>query len=251
MKGLGNFVLLVSFFTRLPLPEILTSKISDDAKLSDNICFFPIIGLFIGILIASVWFVAISFFPPIVAAGIAISSGILLTGALHEDGLADTADGLGATSDRAKALEIMRDSRIGTYGVLALLTSVALRWTTLSSFDNVSGALALIMVHMVSRSAIPIALRFSNYARSDGLGTMANTPISNTDFTIAMVAVLLLAMVLCGWSGLAAASLALLICAAFCRFTASRIGGYTGDTLGATQQFAEVASLIILLALLS
>ena len=83
----------------------------------------------------------------------------------------------------------------------------------------------------------------SNYSTSFGL--------DSEHITIAMVAVLLLAMVLCGWSGLAAASLALLICAAFCRFTASRIGGYTGDTLGATQQFAEVASLIILLALLS
>ena len=243
---LASFLLCIAFFTRIPLPTAFGKKISPTISLKDATHFFPIVGLVIGILTGIVWTITASVLPSTVAAGLAIGFGCLLTGALHEDGLADCADGLGATSNREKALDIMRDSRIGTYGALALVLSVGLRWTALASLSPVQGFAALIIAHTVSRSAMALAMRFSKYARQEGLGKMVEGKVSNSDAFTALATPLLFAIVLAQITGFAASFFAYIAAVAFLLILKKRLGGFTGDGLGAMQQTAEITALIIL-----
>ncbi|MGI9350002.1 MAG: adenosylcobinamide-GDP ribazoletransferase [Rhizobiaceae bacterium] len=242
----GNFLLALTFFSRLPLPEKLGKRISHDPELSSAVAAFPLVGMLIGFLVGAVWYVACQFLPPLVAAGLAIVSGTILTGGLHEDGLADCADGLGGSTDREKALEIMRDSRLGAYGAIAIVTSIALRWAALASLTPVAGFLSLLIVHSASRTAIIIAMRYSSYARKEGLGQQASGDIPSGGFETAIVISVAIAL-LSGWFfgllawflGFAAAWLAL-------KYLEKRLGGYTGDGLGTMEQIAEIIILVAL-----
>ena len=182
--------------------------------------------------------------PPLAAALVAVLAGVLLTGALHEDGLADTADGLGARGGRDKRLEVMRDSRSGAYGVLALVFSIGLRGAALAAAPSaLAGLGALVAAAAWSRALIPAAMQIMPPARADGLGAGAGQP----DATIAATAAMLgIALALAGL-GLAAplAVLAALAAAWGVVVLARRqLGGFTGDVLGAIQQCAEAAMLL-------
>ncbi len=241
---LQNFLLVLTFFSRIPLPAGISGRIGSDAKLADAVAFFPIVGLAVAVLPACIWFLASLCLPATVSAGLAIVVGLIITGALHEDGLADCADGLGATPDREKALKIMRDSRIGTYGALALGSSFLLRWAALSCLAPVSGVLAVLLAHCASRSSMVIAMRFSSYARKEGLGKLASGTVSQTDFALAIAIPFLLAL-LAGWvSGIAAIAFGMLAAWGVLKYLEHRLGGYTGDGLGAMQQLSEITILI-------
>lgn len=244
-KLIENLALTLAFFSRIPLPASLGNRISHDAKLGEAAAFFSIAGLIISIPIALLWFIASSYLPASLAAGLALGCSLLITGGLHEDGLADCADGLGATPDRDRALEIMRDSRIGTYGSLALILSIALRWAALASLGPISGVLAIIICNVGARSAMTIAMQFSDYARPEGLGKQAST-IRQSDFILAILIALVVA-ILCGWFwAVIALSLAYFTSWLFLKRLEKRLGGYTGDGLGAMEQIAEMTILITL-----
>lgn len=245
-NALSNFLLTLAFFTRIPLPNAFGKKIDHDASLTEAIAFFPVIGLLIGIILAGVWLGVSAFVPPLVAAGLTIGIGLLITGALHEDGFADCADGLGATPDRDKALEIMRDSRVGAYGALALVWTIGIRWVALASLAPIAGAFALVIAHAGSRSAIIIAMRWADYARPEGLGKLASGEASNSNLIIAFVTAITIALVLGQISGIIALAAGLLLAWAFLVYLTRRLGGYTGDGLGAMQQISEISILIVL-----
>ena len=240
-----KLALTLAFFSRIPLPASLGSRISHDAKLGDAAAFFPIAGLIISIPIALVWFVSSSYLPATIAAGLAIGCSLLITGGLHEDGFADCADGLGATPDRDRALEIMRDSRIGTYGSLALILSIGLRWAALANLGPISGVLAILICNVGARSAMTIAIQFSDYARPEGLGKQANN-IRQSDFIIATLIAFFIAILYDWFWGVIALSLAYLASWLFLKRLEKRLGGYTGDGLGAIEQIAEITILITL-----
>ncbi|MEM7067299.1 MAG: adenosylcobinamide-GDP ribazoletransferase [Pseudomonadota bacterium] len=245
-KLLASFALCLGFFSRIPLPAALAQRITPDAKLNEAVLAFPLVGLFIGMFPAIVWYFSSLILAPTIAAGLAIAVGMMLTGALHEDGFADCADGLGATPDREKALEIMRDSRIGTYGALALVTSVGLRWFALATLAPISGFFALLIAYPCSRAAMIIPMRYLQYARKEGLATQASGEIPSGGFETAMVIALIIA-ILFGWiEGVLALAIGLSMTFLYMRYLEHRIGGYTGDGLGATQQIAEIAILIAL-----
>lgn len=244
-KLIENFALTLAFFSRIPLPASLGQRINHDAKISEAAAFFPVAGLIISLPIALMWFIASSYLPASIAAGLAIGFSLLITGGLHEDGFADCADGLGATSNRERALEIMRDSRIGTYGSLALILSIGLRWTALASLGPISGVLAIIICNVGARSTMTIAMNFSKYARPDGLGKQANT-IRQSDFIMANLIAFIIA-ICCGWIwGILALCFAYLAALMFLKRLEHRLGGYTGDGLGAMEQIAEITILISL-----
>lgn len=244
-KLIENFALTLAFFTRIPLPASLGNRINHDAKIGEAAAFFPIAGLILSIPMAIIWFVASSYLPATIAAGLAIGLSLLITGGLHEDGFADCADGLGATPNRERALEIMRDSRIGTYGSLALILSIGLRWAALASLGPLSGVLAIIICNVGARSAMTIAMQFSEYARPEGLGKQAGT-IRQLDFLVAILIAFLIAMI-CGWFwGVAALCFAYIVAWLFLKRLEHRLGGYTGDGLGAMEQIAEITILITL-----
>ena len=244
-KLIENLALTLAFFSRIPLPASLGNRISHDAKLGEAAAFFPVTGFIIAIPPAIVWYITSLYLPAIIAAGLAIGLTLLITGGLHEDGFADCADGLGATPEREKALEIMRDSRIGTYGSLALIFSVGLRWAALSSLGPLNGVLALLICNTSARAIMTIAMQFSSYARPDGLGKQANE-IPTSAFFIAMGMAFIIAAIL-GWHwGIIAILFASLTAWLFMKHLETRLGGYTGDGLGAMEQIAEITILITL-----
>lgn len=179
----------------------------------------------------------------------------LLSGALHEDGLADTADGLGGGRDRDHALSIMKDSRIGTYGVVALILSFGIRAAALAALTRLSpalAALALLASACVSRAALVGHWRALPPARSNGVAAAAGRPEVQATLLSLVVGGLLFILLIAPACGLAPAILALVLaaiaCAGFTRFVARKLAGHTGDTIGATQQICE-SSLLLALAL--
>jgi len=242
---LQHLALTLAFFSRVPLPRILGDKIGHDAKLGEAAYLFPVTGIIIAIPVALAWYISSLYLPPFIAAGLAIGIGLWITGGLHEDGFADCADGLGATPDRERALEIMRDSRIGTYGTLALIMSVGLRWTALASLAPIAGALAIFVCHSGARSAMTIAMQTSRYARTDGLGKQADNMTSNT-FLLTLSIALTIAFALGWFWAVAALILGWIAAWFFLKRLETRLGGYTGDGLGAMEQIAEIVILITL-----
>jgi adenosylcobinamide-GDP ribazoletransferase len=186
--------------------------------------------------------------PPGAAAGLALVAQALSTGALHEDGLADSADGLWGGGTRERRLEIMRDSRIGSFGALALILSVLLRWTALSALLEEGWIWGpLIAAGALSRWPMAWMLGILPPARDGGLSRLVGQPGAATVALGGAVA-LGLALVTTGWGALAAAAGGLIVACAWTLAVRARLGGQTGDTCGAAQQLSEVAVLLALAA---
>ena len=207
---------------------------------------FPLVGAGIGAVCALVFFVAgAAGLADAPAAVLALAAGILLTGALHEDGLADTADGFGGGVGREAKLAIMRDSRHGTYGIVALGLSLGLRAAALATVGGpIAAGLALIAAHAASRGALPAFMRLMTPARADGLGSTAGRP----GWLVALLAPVFgigIALAMLGPRHGAVALVAAGIAVAFAARLAQRqIGGYTGDVLGSFQQIGEIVMLL-------
>lgn len=240
-QALADLHLSAVFLTRLPLPD---AGIPGKGGLARAMRVFPLIGAVIGLIAGLVFLAMHAVLPPLPAALLAVLAGLILTGALHEDGLADMADGLGARGGREVRLEVMRDSRTGAYGVLALIFAIGLKVTALASAPHaLAGLGALVAAHALSRALIPAAMQFMPPARTDGLGAGAGTP----DATVAATAgVLGLLLCIAGLGlGAPAAIIAALLAAAGLVWLARRVlGGHTGDVLGAIQQVSEIAILV-------
>ena len=230
------------FLTRLPVrwpPDAPADALARSMRL------FPLAGAGIGLAAGLAWALALCLgAPALVAALLALAAQALLTGALHEDGLADVADGFGAGRDRERTLEIMRDSRIGSYGTLALVLSVGLRAAALAAtLSPWAGIAALAAAGAVSRATAPALLAWLPPARPDGLGAGAGRPPAEAVFTALGLALCFALLLLGLWHGLAALALATLAAWALAGLARRRIGGQTGDVLGAAQQLAEAAVL--------
>lgn len=212
---------------------------------------YPIAGLILALLAASVAQLALWLaLPAGLSAGLCLVTLITTTGAMHEDGLADTADGFWGGWDKARRLAIMKDSHIGTYGVLALILSLGLRWLALTHLIDAGHLWAgLIATAMISRAVmLPVMARLP-HARDTGLSHAVGRPSLTTSRigeTVAVAAALVLWQVSGLWL-IATALLAVLACAAIAK---SKINGQTGDVLGATQQITEITLLLTLAALL-
>jgi adenosylcobinamide-GDP ribazoletransferase len=200
----------------------------------------------VGAAAAATLLIASAVLPVPLAAGLAVGAGVLVTGGLHEDGLADTADGLGGGATPERALEIMRDSRIGSYAGLALVFSVMLRWAALAGLAPADGALALVVAHGVSRAAIPPVLLAAPYARASGLASGLAGAVTRPEAAVAVLLGLATAMLAGPACGLAAFAAAAGAAGAMLAILLRRLGGYTGDGLGAVQQVAEIAVLLAL-----
>ncbi|MCP4072913.1 MAG: adenosylcobinamide-GDP ribazoletransferase [Hyphomicrobiales bacterium] len=248
--------LAMQFFSALPVPHWFqpanhhSQDIDDPPKLNEAVTGFPVAGLLIALPPALLWYFASQFLPPALAATTAIALGAFITGALHEDGLADCFDGLGGASTRERTLEIMRDSTIGTYGAAALFFTFTLRIAALASFSPWLGALAILMAHSVARGSMVIAIHGAKYARPSGLADSVRSGTDNNDYYTTIAISLAIAFVIALVSGylsaLVAALLGFLAAWSLLQWLISRIGGYTGDGLGAMEQVAEVAILIAL-----
>lgn len=256
LENLGaHTVTALRFFSRLPIPDRFHSSIDQVPKLNDAAIGFPFAGLVIALFPAILWIVSAQFLPSLVAAILAIALATLITGALHEDGLADCADGLGGATTRERALEIMRDSTIGTYGAAALFFSLTMQIATLVSLSPWLGAMALLMAHTTSRASIVIAIATAGYARPSGLGDSVKQGTSNNQLYLTLGLAFGLCVIFAFASAKPVGILAPLagICAAWAtlQYLKSRLGGYTGDGLGAMEQMARITIMIVLAGLWS
>jgi adenosylcobinamide-GDP ribazoletransferase len=240
----------IVFLTRLPSRVVGV----DPARRPDfqrGARVFPIAGALIG-AVGGVALVAAGLLgvPMLVAAGIAVGTTVIFTGALHEDGLADSADSFGGTTTERK-LEIMDDSRIGTYGALAVVFSILFRVGALAAIagrDAFAAALALVAAEAVSRAALVRLWHDLPAARMSGLSHETGPPDQNAmviALALAAVIAVVAAVPAVGWRAMLVGSvLAAIATYGFTRLTARAIGGRTGDSLGACQQIAVVAFLI-------
>lgn len=242
-KIIADIAVCIGFYTRLSVPQ---PAMADAHAFAKTQWAAPIAGAVTGLCIALVaWLALLTGLPASLAAIFALAAGMLLTGALHEDGLADTADGFGGGKDREHKLAIMRDSHIGSYGALALGLSLLARWTALASLAVTSPFalfVGLIAAHAASRAVLPALMGRLPAARNDGLA--AN--IGNIDpVTMPIAGAIGIICLLAGGfyfafiAGLFVAAIAYLVA----RLALSQIGGQTGDILGATQQLCEIAVL--------
>lgn len=236
------FLAAAAFLTRLPVPA--GGAWAEDRLVRASRYFAPV-GAVVGLIGGIAWWVAGAMLPPAVAAGLAVAAMIAVTGALHEDGLADCADGLGGGRTREDALAIMRDSRTGSYGVLALVLSVGLRWAALAALAPLAGLMALVMAAGIGRALMVPATTFARYARAEGVGSLVARGAGPGELGAALATALVLAL-LGGWPGLLALALALAVGAAFLVWMVRRVGGYTGDGLGAIAQLGEVTVMVTL-----
>lgn len=251
----------VRFYSRLPVPALPWEQdahaLPDFKRLAR---ILPLAGLVIGLLPALALAVSILLdLGPWLAAALSILVMTVSTGAMHEDGLADTADSFGGVT-KERRLEIMRDSRLGSYGACALVLTFALRLATLgtlvSRVDWPQAVAAVLIVSALSRTAGLLPLVFLLPARADGLARAVGQPARETFWAAAGLAGLI-AVAVGALSGLPASGIGLMLVAsivsglALKRFAARHLGGQTGDIAGATQQVAEIATLIGLLTVIA
>jgi adenosylcobinamide-GDP ribazoletransferase len=235
------------FMTIIPVPSSVSAQQPD--WLSRGVKYFPIVGILVGLASAIVWLMTGGIWGPVIAAILAVATSIIITGALHEDGLADTADGFGGGWTVEKRLAIMKDSRIGAYGALALGFSVALRVAALADWPAWTGAAALIAVHAAAR--ITPAFVLSRMTYQGDVAAMkvayADSPIRPEEFRFALMVVIVALLPLAFVSVTAVASGLLLgggLATALAAWSRRLIGGYTGDVLGAIEQIFEIGFLL-------
>lgn len=243
-----DVTLALVLLTRLPLPHLPAAAFQRQVQ---AVWAYPLAGLAVALPAAALAAAALAMdLPAAVAAGLALAVQVMLTGAMHEDGLADTADGLWGGLDRTRRLEIMKDSRIGAYGVIALILGFGLRWSALAAVIGAAGVWPLLALAMLSRAVMPALMAALPHARDGGLSQSVGRPRA-LPCLVAVLLALLLSLPLAGAPAIAAL-LAMAAGAAGLGWLARvKIGGQTGDILGAAQQIAELAGLLVLLVYLA
>ena len=243
----------VAFLSRVPVPQ--RHFVGHDGRLGRAVRAFPVAGLLIALPAAALAAVLDAFrAPPLLIAFATLALATLITGALHEDGLSDSADGIGGGRDRDSALAIMKDSRAGSYGVVALVLSFGLRAAAIAALavalTPTAFGMALLAVAVASRTAMVWHWSLLPPARRDGVAASVGEPQPGAT-RVALVSGLVLCMLLLLPNGAAfplalALAAAIAVVLAFNRIVLGKIGGHTGDTIGATQQLAEMAVLFAL-----
>ena len=246
---LHTFVLALQFLTRLP---ISTEGIYTKERFAASVRHHPLVGMLIGVTGAAIYAAGATVYPTPVAVLISTTAIILLTGAFHEDGLSDTFDGIGGGYARERALDIMKDSRVGAFGAIALLMVIAIKVAGLSAMPPEMIIVGLVSAHGLSRWSSIIVIATSRYVREDGTGRPTAGGISRagliyaTSIGLACLALLYFSL---GPYAAAAGTVGLVSGHVLIRlFYERKLGGYTGDCLGATQQVSEVGIYLGLLA---
>jgi adenosylcobinamide-GDP ribazoletransferase len=243
-RELNLFFLALGFFSRIPMPNWL---VYSPENLNRSSRYFTIVGWLLGALVALLFFSAHLIFSNNISLWLAIVFSLLLTGAFHEDGLADTADGFGGGFTRKKKLAIMKDSRVGTYGAAALIMALSGKYLLL--IENSQIAFSLLIAYALSRAVSASLIFDMQYVTDDD--TSKSKPLANNQ-SIADLRILLLStlpvFLLLHWQNALMIIGVLIIVRYFAKWYFNKqIGGYTGDCLGAAQQISELMIYALLL----
>ena len=238
--------LAAAFLTRLPVPQTETLPDSPASSLAGAMRVFPVIGACIGLFSGLIYVAGdLLALGPWLSATLAVAAGVLMTGALHEDALADVADGFGGGADIEAKLRIMRDSQIGTYGTLALVLSSVARIAAIATLSDPDLVLpVLVVAGAVSRAVMPAVMYMLEPARTDGVGAGAGKP--DRDVVIVAAGITVIVAFTLAEPLEAAITLAFSAAAALgmIKLATRQIGGFTGDVVGATGQISEIVFLI-------
>jgi adenosylcobinamide-GDP ribazoletransferase len=241
-----SFFSAVSFLTAFPVPS---SWAGEERHLSRSVIYYPLVGLLLGCSVAGLDWLMHHVLPNMVVSVITIAVLILFTRALHLDGLADTFDGFLSSRNRNKMLEVMKDSRIGAMGVISIVIILLIKVTALYSLPREVRYQALILTPFAGRCAILLHWKFLAYARKEGglASSFQKTHIS-IGFFLAIISFPLLSYIILQESGLLTCLSTVILTAVFSIYSYRKIGGLTGDTLGAACELAESAFMVSLLA---
>jgi len=244
--ALSAFVAAMQTLTRVPLAS---ASVPTAQVLAWSAVFYPLVGLFLGAAGIVVYLLGLSFFPASVASLLVLAGWILLTGALHEDGIADTFDAFGSQRSRDDILRVMKDSRIGVYGALALAISLLLRWQALAALPAAEIVPALVASQVFPRAGI-VTLAFLAGPATGGTGGAFAAALRTRHVVFAWLLAAVLLAPLQEWRAMMAVmAVCLVIVIAARRYFHRRLGGLTGDCLGAANQIQEIAVLLVILGL--
>jgi adenosylcobinamide-GDP ribazoletransferase len=239
LRGLAEAFRLL---TRIPLGA------SEPGGLRGVVAWFPIVGAFVGLATGGVYALLYPWMPSTLAAVIVVGSGILLTGAFHEDGLADSFDAFGTGASGEAALEVMRDPRLGTYGTLAVVVSVVWRVAAVASLAPAAAIAGLVVAHILGRTGAATLIALAPAARDNGLGKLGVANVTGREAAIALVTGLGLGAAALGWL-VGVAVIATTVTVMVLRSVSlKRLGGTTGDVLGACEQLVEMGCLAVVAA---
>ena len=257
LQQLRLFLTAVQFFTRLPVPAWVGHSAQ---QLEQAARYLPLVGMLVGAIAAAVLYLAAQALPLSLAVGLSMVASILVTGAFHEDGLSDFADGFGGGHTKEKMLAIMKDSRVGAYGAIAIVLALLLKYQALvelcGKHSLTFAAAALIAAHAVSRLMAASIMLTQQYVRDDDSArARPAAQLGRASFAVALLTgIAALAILYAAGATVttifAAAVAALLMRAYLAWRLQQRLGGYTGDCLGAVQQLTEIAFYLGLLAAL-
>ena len=245
--ALADLRAALGLLTRLPLPYGAAPPRGAAAAWA-----YPVAGVIIGAMAGMVAALSLFFgLMPAVAAALTLAAQAMLTGAMHEDGLADSADGLWGGWDKARRLEIMKDSHIGSYGVLALILVTLARWSALSALLATGNHFAaIIAVAALSRAPMAVLMAWLPNARASGLSALVGRPTAQVAGLAVLIAVVV-CLALAGWHAFGMVLFVAIVTFGLGLIARAKIGGQTGDILGAAQQLAEAAALCALAASLA
>jgi adenosylcobinamide-GDP ribazoletransferase len=243
-----NLIAAIRFLTIIPVPGKLGTSTED---LAGSLYWFPLVGLLIGMVTGVVFYLIGPYLPMPLAVVMAVTVLLAFSGALHLDGVADCADGFFSSRPRSRMLEIMRDSHIGAMGVVALILVLAFKGAALVSVPPAKLWQPLILMPVVGRGAMLVMMVVLPYARKEGgLASVFYNRASTLLAGWAVIFMLTAGWIVAGLPGLLAATGSLLILLIFCWFCHAKIGGATGDTLGAASEITEAATAIFCVCLL-
>lgn len=237
------FLIALQFLTRLP---VRLGSLPLPREMGHSLLFYPLVGLILGLLLTGLGWMLVSQ-PPLLAAALLLTAWVALTGALHIDGLADSADAwAGGNGEPERVLEIMKDPNAGPAGVTVVLLTLLLKFAALVALLDHDSLGLLWCVPLLGRVSLPLLLLSTAYVRPGGLGASLAAELSRWPTVIVVIASYLVVVIGGGMPGLIAATGALILFVVLRRFMRQHIGGTTGDTAGALVELSEAAALVCL-----
>lgn len=240
---LNRFILMVQFFTRIPVNKTVPVEKEDFRTGS---IYFPVIGLIVGLVSALAYLLVSSTGNMFLSSIIAVLASVMVTGALHVDGLADTCDGVFSSRSKEKMLEIMKDSRIGTMGAIAIIFLVLAKVALIWGMNYRLAIASVIIAPVISRTSMLYGITIAKYPRENGLGKTFIGNVTSKEFAKGLIICTLMIIPAARlFTPLFIAAVAV-VPRVFNRYIENRIGGMTGDTLGALNEIQEVLCLLML-----
>ncbi|MFZ5631811.1 MAG: adenosylcobinamide-GDP ribazoletransferase [Bacillota bacterium] len=240
---MSSFIFALQHLTRLHLWDVAF----DERRLGRSGMFFPLVGLVLGGLLIAIDKLACFLFPPAAASAVVVVGLVLLTGGLHLDGFMDTMDGFFCGRPRERMLEIMRDSRVGAFGVVGVFCLLLLKFALLTGLAGTDRFPALIMIAVFGRWAMTYAIARFPYAREEGLGKLYSRYTGTPELAVASLTALAAAVAAGGAGGVIIFFISALCAHLLCVYFSRILGGLTGDTYGALNEITEVLVLLVYL----